>query len=58
MNSAIQSEGVFFIFGTFTLVATFFVKFWMKETKGLTDKEKKLLYFVEEKTEEKEIVRD
>jgi hypothetical protein len=44
MNSAIGAQGVFFIFGVCTFFATFFVMFFMKETKGLTDKEKKTLY--------------
>jgi hypothetical protein len=44
MNSAIGAQGVFFIFGISTFFAVFFVKAFMKETRGLTDKEKKSIY--------------
>jgi hypothetical protein len=44
MQSALQSQGVFFLFGGFSLCASVFVYFFIKETKYLTDREKKSLY--------------
>ena len=39
-----QSQGVFFLFAGFSLIAIFYVYFFMAETKGLSDREKKALY--------------
>ena len=44
MDSAFQAHGVFFLFAGFSFAATFFVYFYMAETKGLSDREKKTLY--------------
>ena len=44
MNSALQPQGVFFLFAGFSLIAVFFVYFFMDETKGLSEKQKKALY--------------
>ena len=44
MNSALQPQGVFFLFAVFSMIATFFVYFYMGETKGLTEKKKKALF--------------
>lgn len=42
--SALQSYGVFWLFGSFCLIGGFFTYFYVKETVGLTDKEKKSVY--------------
>ena len=44
MDSKIQAEGVFFMFGIFSFFATIFTYKFIKETKHLNDKEKKCLY--------------
>ena len=44
MKSPIGSQGVFFIFGAFCVLGTFFNYFFVAETKGLSEKEKKSLY--------------
>lgn len=44
MNSALQPAGVFYLFGFFSFIATCFVHSYIRETKGLSDKEKKSLY--------------
>ena len=44
MNSALHSSGVFFLFGLCSFIAAIFVFFTIKETKHLTDKEKKSVY--------------
>ena len=41
---AIGPSGVFFIFSGFSVFATIYVFFFLKETKNLCDKSKKLLY--------------
>jgi len=46
MNSAIGQAGTFFIFGVISLAGAVWCHFYLKETsKGLTDKEKKSLYY-------------
>ena len=44
MASILQPEGVFFIFGAIDIIGFFYVLFFIKDTTGLTDKEKKSLY--------------
>ena len=44
MESPIGSQGVFFIFGGFSLIGAIFIYFFVAETKGLSEKEKKSLY--------------
>ena len=44
MNSALKSQGVFFMFAIFSLAAVFFVYFFVAESKGLSDRDKKALY--------------
>lgn len=44
MNSALHPAGVFYLLGTFGLMAVIFTIIWLKESKGLTEKEKKQLY--------------
>jgi len=44
MDSVIQPQGVFFMFGLFSACAVVFIYFNIKETMGLSDKEKKTLY--------------
>ena len=44
MDSALQPQGVFFLFAGFSFIAIFFVYFRMDETLGLSEKAKKLLY--------------
>lgn len=44
MDSALQPQGVFFLFAGFSFIAIFYVYFEMDETMGLSEKAKKLLY--------------
>ena len=44
MDSALQPQGVFYMFGVFSLFAFVFVYFFLDETKGLSEKQKKALY--------------
>ena len=44
MDSALQPQGVFFLFAGFSFIAIFYVYFFMDESKGLSDREKKALY--------------
>lgn len=44
MNTGIETSGVFFLFAIFGIVATIFIKLFLKETRGLTDNEKRNLY--------------
>ena len=41
-------SNMFFMFSGLSAIAVFFCWFYMKETRGLTDKEKKSLYFPKE----------
>ena len=45
MNSALQPEGVFFLFSVFSFLAFFYVYFYIPETKGLPDAEKKRVFY-------------
>lgn len=44
MSSAIQPEGVFFIFGGITLIGAVYILVFIRDTTGLSDREKKTLY--------------
>jgi hypothetical protein len=44
MESGLRPWGVFWLFGGNCIFATVWMFFYMKETKGLDDKEKKSLY--------------
>ena len=44
VHSAMGPEGMFFLLGGITLLGAVFVAIYIKETKGLSDKEKKSLY--------------
>ena len=44
MKSPIGSQGVFFMYGIFCVLGAIFNYFFVAETKGLTEKEKKSLY--------------
>ena len=44
MNSPLQSQGVFFMFSVFSIAAVFFVYFYIAESRGLSDRDKKALY--------------
>ena len=44
MDSALQPQGVFFLFAGFSFIAVFYVYFYMAESKGLPEKQKKSLY--------------
>jgi hypothetical protein len=46
MDSGLHTYGTFWLFAGFTLIGTVVTFIFMKETKGLTDKEKKTLYSV------------
>jgi hypothetical protein len=44
VHSAMGPQGMFFLLGGITLAGAVFVWIYIKETKGLSDKEKKQLY--------------
>lgn len=44
MNSPLEPSGVFFCFSAFSAMGAVFIYIYLKETKGLTDKEKRSLY--------------
>ena len=44
LSTAIGPQGCFYMFGSISLVGAVFCYLCVKETRGLTDKEKKLLY--------------
>lgn len=44
VHSAMGPEGMFFLLGGITLLGAVFVAVFVKETKGLTDKQKKTLF--------------
>jgi hypothetical protein len=44
VHSAMGPQGMFFLLGGITLLGAIFVAVFIKETKGLSDKEKKQLY--------------
>ena len=46
MIATMGNEGLFFFFGGITSLGGVYIYFLMKETEGLTDKEKKQLYAV------------
>ena len=45
MNSALQPYGVFFLFGGFSVIAFFFMYFFVPETRGLTEAEMKKQFY-------------
>ena len=45
MDSALQPQGVFFLFSGFSLIGIFYMYFYVPETKGLTDGEKKQQFY-------------
>ena len=45
MQSALKPRGVFFMFGFFSACAVVFEYFFVAETKGLSEREKKGLYY-------------
>jgi len=49
IHSKLQAYGTFLLFGGVNLAGFFFFLLLVKETKGLSDKEKKLLYLVQSK---------
>ena len=44
MNSALQPQGVFFLFAFFSLIAAIFLYLFLGETMGLSKAEKKAIY--------------
>ena len=44
MQTSLHTSGVFFLFGLFSLFGFIFTYFFFKETKGLTEKQKKQVY--------------
>lgn len=45
MNSALQPQGVFFLFSGFSFIAFFYMYFFVPETKGLPDAQKKSQFY-------------
>ena len=56
MDSALHPSGVFYLLALFSFIAVFFVYFHFKESKGLTEKEKKSLYVPEELKEQSKVM--
>ena len=54
-NSSMGIEGTFWYYGGVTLIGTIFVGVFIKETKGLTNAEKKTLYTPVKKQESVEL---
>jgi len=52
VHSAMGPQGMFFLLGGITLLGAAFVAIYIKETKGLSDKEKKSLYTPQEMLDE------
>lgn len=48
VHSAMGAPGMFFILGGVTLLGSAFIQIFVKETKGLSDKQKKQLYMPED----------
>ena len=44
MESSLKPEGVFILFGIFSMLAVGFEWFFVAETKGLSEREKKAIY--------------
>lgn len=44
MNTHLETSGVFLMFAACNFIGAIFIQIWLKETKGLTDKEKRSLY--------------
>lgn len=44
MNSALTPAGVFFLMSFLSICAAGFIKYWIRETRGLTDKEKRSVF--------------
>lgn len=44
MNTSLETSGVFMIFAVFGVFAAIFAKIWLKETRGLTDLQKRSLF--------------
>ena len=59
-SKAFGPHGMFFFLGGVTLLGAFFIYFFVKETKGLDDKQKKLLYTPAEflPAHEDEVIKD
>ena len=53
MDSALHPEGVFWIFSISSFGGAVFAHFYVKETSGLSDKQKKMLYMPGEANSEK-----
>ena len=60
MDSSLQPEGVFGIFAGITILGFFYVLFFIKDTHGLSDKEKKQLYNqpIAERYEKLSLIKD
>ena len=48
VHSSMGPHGMFFFLGTITLIGAIFIAIFVKETKGLSDIEKKQLYYPED----------
>jgi len=46
--SSMGAHGMFFFFGSVTLLGAIFIALFVKETRGLSDLDKKALYFPED----------
>ena len=44
MNSALTPAGVFFVMSVLSFFAAGFIYYWIRETRGLTDKEKRSIF--------------
>lgn len=44
MTTSLETSGVFFMFAIFSAIGAVFIQVYLKETRGLTDKEKRSLY--------------
>jgi hypothetical protein len=56
INSALQIHGTFWMFGIASFFGAFFVNYFIRESKGLTDRQKKRLYCDTKDREDKELL--
>ena len=57
MIKYLKPQGTFVYFGLVTVTGSLFFKFIVKETSGLTDKQKKQLYFPKEEKDQVELIK-
>ena len=52
LMAALEPQGVFFIFGVITLIGAAYIALFIKDTTGLSDRQKKTLYLEKDNSEQ------